>query len=174
MNIDNRGFTLIEVLISLTIVSIISMAFFMSVNMTNKENAKNEKDIQAMDIAQSQVEYLTKEIKSKKETIDIDFNGDKEINETEYINSNEKILKNYIQKNGLDMIEGDVDYPKYTVQYNEKENTKYQVLISLKSSLKKQQEKNYYLYDIEVKVKPLTDLTKREAKIQTKVLDNGN
>ncbi|MEF9992165.1 MAG: prepilin-type N-terminal cleavage/methylation domain-containing protein [Peptostreptococcaceae bacterium] len=174
MNIDNRGFTLIEVLISLTIVSIISMAFFMSVNMTNKENAKNEKDIQAMDIAQSQVEYLTKEIKSKKETIDIDFNGDKEINETEDINSNEKILKSYIQKNGLDMIEGDVDYPKYTVQYNEKENTKYQVLISLKSSLKKQQEKNYYLYDIEVKVKPLTDLTKREAKIQTKVLDNGN
>ncbi|MGL5754316.1 MAG: type IV pilus modification PilV family protein [Paraclostridium sp.] len=174
MNIDNRGFTLIEVLISLTIVSIISMAFFMSVNMTNKENAKNEKDIQAMDIAQSQVEYLTKEIKSKKETIDIDFNGDKEINETEDINSNEKILKSYIQKNGLDMIEGDVDYPKYIVQYNEKENTKYQVLISLKPSLKKQQEKNYYLYDIEVKVKPLTDLTKREAKIQTKVLDNGN
>ncbi|MGL5641904.1 MAG: type IV pilus modification PilV family protein [Paraclostridium sp.] len=174
MNVNNRGFTLIEVLIALTIVSIISMAFFMSVNMTNKENAKNEKDIQAMDIAQSQVEYLTKEIKSKKETIDIDFNGNKEINGTNDIDSNEKILKSYIKENGIDMIEGNIKYPKYIVKYSEKENTRYQVFISLKANLKKQQIKDYYLYDIKVEVKPLTDLTKREAKIQTKVLDNGN
>ena len=63
MKLKNKGFTLIEVLIALFIVSLVSMSFFMIVNITNRSNAKNEKDIQAMDIAQNEIEHITKDIK---------------------------------------------------------------------------------------------------------------
>lgn len=168
---NNKGFTLIEVLVALAIVTIVSTAFFSIVNMTTRTNAKNEKDIQAMDIAQSEVEYLTKEIKSDKSSIDIDFNDNGQIEATNNNNKNESISKNIVKDIGFDNFD---ENNKYVVKYEGRENTKYQVFIRINADEKKQQIKDYYLYNIEVRVKSLTDLTKREAVINTSVLDNGN
>lgn len=171
MNLKKEdGFTLIEILAALAIVSIVSMAFFTTINMTTKYNAKNEKDIQAMDVAQSEIEYFTKEIKSNKKTIDIDFNDDGQIKQINN-SSNECIAKESIKDNGFDNFNGD---PKYIVKYEGNENTKYQVFVKIDTQEKSQQIKDYYLYDIEVKVKSLSNLSERESVIKTSVLDNGN
>lgn len=66
IKLNNKGFTFIEVLISLFIVSLVSMEFCMIVNMNNIWNPKNKKDIHAMDILKNETEHLTKEIKVKK------------------------------------------------------------------------------------------------------------
>lgn len=69
MKANNKGFTLIEVLVAMGIIMLIAMAFFGINNMSIKVNAKNEKDIQAMNIAQSVMEdvrgYIKEGIKSK-------------------------------------------------------------------------------------------------------------
>ncbi|WP_373600397.1 PulJ/GspJ family protein [Paraclostridium bifermentans] len=171
MNLKKEdGFTLIEILVALAIVSIVSMAFFATVNMTTKYNAKNEKDIQSMDVAQSEIEYLTKEIKSNKKTIDIDFNDNGQLEETDN-SSNECISKKSIKDKGFDNFNGN---PKYIVKYEGNENTKYQVFVKIDTQEKKQQIKDYYLYNIEIKVKSLSNLSERESVIKTSVLDNGN
>ncbi len=172
MNLKNEdGFTLIEILVSLAIVSIISMAFFATVNMTTKYNAKNEKDIQAMDVAQSEIEYLIKEIKSNKKTIDIDFNDNGQLEQIDNSSMNECISKQTIQSRGFDNFNSK---PNYIVKYEGNENTKYQVFIKIYAQKKKQQIKTYYLYNIEVKVKSLSNLSERESVLKTFVLDNGN
>lgn len=172
MNLKKEeGFTLIEVLVALAIVTIVSMAFFTTVNMTTKYNAKNEKDIQAMDIAQSEVEYLTEEIKDNKKTIDIDFNENGQLEQSNNLNTNECIPKETIKIKGFDNFNKN---PKYIVKYEGNENTKYQVFIKIDTQEKQQQVKNYYLYNIEVKVKSLSNLSERESVIKTSVLDNGN
>lgn len=66
IKLNNKGFTFIEVLISLFIVSLVSMKFCMIVNMNNIGNPKNKKDIHAMDILKNETEHLTKEIKVEK------------------------------------------------------------------------------------------------------------
>lgn len=61
---SNLGVTLIELLISIAILSIISIGFFKFINIAIKMNVKNEKDIQAMNIAQSEIEQLRQDIKN--------------------------------------------------------------------------------------------------------------
>ena len=60
----NKGFTLIELLVALAIVGIILLAFFRSVDSTNRMNAKNDRDIKALNIAQSEIENLRNQIKN--------------------------------------------------------------------------------------------------------------
>jgi len=71
---NNKGFTLIEILVAMGIILLIAMAFFSINNMSIKVNAKNEKDIQAMNIAQSVMEDIRQDIKSSTEYIDININ----------------------------------------------------------------------------------------------------
>ena len=77
----NRAFTLIELLVSLSIISIISMAFFSFLNSSIKINSKNEKDINSLNIAQSEIEKLRKQIKSVDGDTDISI----QVSENEYI-----------------------------------------------------------------------------------------
>lgn len=159
------GFTLIEILVALTIVSIISMAFFTIINMTTRKNAKNEKDIQAMDIAQSQIEYLIKEIKNNRyaNEDDIKFDFDE--------NGKLSIMKsdNYIYK----LSENLFTSASFEVKYKGNENTCY--VVNLKLNRENMNNKNnkrplIYLYNINVNVTPKTDLTNRNIKVETKVL----
>lgn len=160
------GFTLIEILVSLTIVSIISMAFFTIVNMTTRKNAKNEKDIQAMDIAQSQIEYLTKEIKSSgsasKDHIKINFDENGKLS---IIESNKQMY----DSNTSDLETSS----SYEVKYDGNENTKYKVNVNINRENmndRNNEKPPIYLYDINVKVDPITDLTNRNVEVKTKVL----
>ncbi|MGL5328903.1 MAG: PulJ/GspJ family protein [Peptostreptococcaceae bacterium] len=59
-----KGFTLIEVLIAMSIISLIAMTFFNFLNSSIRYNAKNEKDIQYLNIAQTEIENLREQIKS--------------------------------------------------------------------------------------------------------------
>lgn len=80
MKIKNiGGLTLIELLISISILSIIGLAFFSTINTSIKTNKKNETDIKAMHLAQSEVENLRIQIKkSTGSTMDIvDLKGNK-------------------------------------------------------------------------------------------------
>lgn len=65
MQKNNNGFTLLELLISLSIVSIICVTFYGFLNNSIKTNGKNERDIKALNIAQSEIENLRQQIKSK-------------------------------------------------------------------------------------------------------------
>jgi prepilin-type N-terminal cleavage/methylation domain-containing protein len=63
---NNRGFTLIEILIAMGIISLIAMAFSTILNSTIKANAVNEKNIKCLNIAQSEVENIRQQIKESK------------------------------------------------------------------------------------------------------------
>jgi prepilin-type N-terminal cleavage/methylation domain-containing protein len=67
MKNSNKGFTLIEILVAMSIVMLIAMAFFSINNMSIKLNSKNEKDIQSMNIAQSIMEDIRQDIKEGKD-----------------------------------------------------------------------------------------------------------
>lgn len=84
-NIKNKGFTLLELLVSLAIVSIAILTIFTAINSNLKVNTKNDKDIKSLQIAQSEIENLRSQIKSKSSdkfkilTYDLDRKIDKEI-----------------------------------------------------------------------------------------------
>ena len=59
-----KGFTLIELLVALAIVGIILLAFFKSIDSTTRINTKNDRDIKALNIAQSEIENLRNQIKN--------------------------------------------------------------------------------------------------------------
>lgn len=60
----NKGFTLIELLIALAIVGIILLVFFKVTDNTTKMNVKNDIDIKALNLAQSEIENLRNQIKN--------------------------------------------------------------------------------------------------------------
>lgn len=98
---SNKGFTLIEVLVAMGIIMLIAMAFFSVNNTSIITNAKNEKDIQAMNIAQSVMEDIREYIKEDKEYIEskyqIDiYNNEKWTNDkyNESIKSTQKLGNN--------------------------------------------------------------------------------
>ncbi|MGL5693565.1 MAG: prepilin-type N-terminal cleavage/methylation domain-containing protein [Peptostreptococcaceae bacterium] len=64
MKKDNSGFTLIELIVSLSILIIIVTSFFSMVNTGTKSNTKNEKDIVALNLVQSEIENLRKQVKT--------------------------------------------------------------------------------------------------------------
>ena len=63
---NNKGFTLLELLISLSIITIILLAFSTIIISSIKGNTKNDKDISALNLAQSEIEILRKQIKDGK------------------------------------------------------------------------------------------------------------
>ena len=64
-NKTNKGFTLLELLVSLTIITFILFAFFRILNTTTRVNTKNDRDIKALNIAQTEIENLRQQIKTK-------------------------------------------------------------------------------------------------------------
>lgn len=63
MNKKNKGFTLIEVLMSMAILSIILIAFSTISISSIKGNSKNDIDIGAMNIAQGEIENIRSQLK---------------------------------------------------------------------------------------------------------------
>ena len=60
----SKGFTLVEVLVSLSILSILMLVFFNVINISIKNNKKNEVDINALHLAQSEIENIRAQIKN--------------------------------------------------------------------------------------------------------------
>lgn len=60
---NNKGFTLLELLVSISIISIILLAFSTIIISIIKGNRKNDKDINALNLAQSEIEVVRKQIK---------------------------------------------------------------------------------------------------------------
>lgn len=96
-----KGFTLIEVLVSLSILSIIGLVFFSTVNTSIKINKKNETDIKALHLAESEIENLRVQIKKSKDSMlnIVDSNKNKIIIGIENIyTSGEYIVKIKVEK----------------------------------------------------------------------------
>lgn len=81
--INNKGFTLLELLVALAIVSLGVMTMFAAVNSNLKINTKNDKDIKSLQIAQSEIENLRSQIKNKSlSTFNIkEYNKEKKVYE---------------------------------------------------------------------------------------------
>lgn len=59
-----KGFTLIELIVAMSIISLISIGFYSLLNTSIKTNVKNEQDISALQLAQSEMENIRLQIKS--------------------------------------------------------------------------------------------------------------
>lgn len=158
---NNKGFTLLELLISLSIVSIICVTFYAFLNNSIKTNGKNERDIKALNIAQSEIENLRQQIKSKTSgsNLEIKLNDTENIiisssnnSNTKWVNNgeNEKlelidtgIYKNYLGKD--DQNQNDYSIIKY-----EKSNTTNKFYVNLK--MFRQYIGSRYLYKIIISV----------------------
>lgn len=162
---NKKGFTLIELLTCLGIITIISLGFFKFINGTINMNLKNEKDIQAINIAQSEIEKIRESIKSNGLTIE---NGEWE------------------KFSGQSFLESDF-MPEYIVEYNEKQilnkyiikevedtndstgNRKFKIKI-LFYRQKKNNNDNKYLYTIDIRVSHKNDnISKKVTKLRYQV-----
>lgn len=118
-----RGFTLLEILVAMSIISLISMAFFSFLSSSTKINSKNEKDINSLNIAQSEIEKLRQQIKSTNWDnnlyIQVDNSGYLYINNSG--DNNIKWIKNSNDKSieYLDILESG-EYGKYIGQGEDK------------------------------------------------------
>lgn len=147
---NKKGETLLEVLIALAIISMIGLSFFKVIDKTTLNNRKNEIDIKMMNIAQTELESLSKSIKegSTKMT---KFDG----REYDFVS----------------------DAKPYTIEDDEKLKYNVDIEVYRKDTKKSNGGKQASLYTIGVKValnyenkeqKKL--LTKRSVIIKTKVL----
>lgn len=184
-----KGFTLIELIVALSIISILSLSFFKILNSSIKYNTKNEKDIKALNIAQSEIENLRREIKlsnlqiilydrDKKPFITIPENNIDEENET----NNSYVIWSDIDETNKGQIMQVSENHKYigknsdgsnnvnTLQYErilEKDNTPYIVDLNLARYKKGSK----FLYDVEVKVRLKNqNLSKKETILNTSIL----
>jgi len=186
---DIKGFTLIELIVALSIISILSLAFFKILNTNIKYNTKNEKDIKALNIAQSEVENLRREIKlsnlqiilydrDKKPFITIPENN---IDEENIMNNSQIVWCDIDGSNNGQIMQVSENH-KYigknsdgsnnvnTLEYErilEKDNTPYIVNLNLTRYKKGSK----FLYDIEVKVRLKNqNLSKKETILNTSIL----
>lgn len=179
---NNRGFTLVEILISMAIISIVLFSLFTIINSSIKQNTKNEKDIKLLNIAQSEIENLRKEIKSSSNNLNIYIeNADSittiEIPDDEEIiwkeeNLSEKIDKIDIKVGGKykDFIGIDNDGSQNTsiIQYDRSIDGD---IYTIKLELLRQQKASKYLYHIKVKAKLKNNyFSKKEITLDSKIL----
>lgn len=132
---QNEGFTLIELLVALAIVGTILLAFFKIIDSTNKMNVKNDRDIKALNIAQSEIENLRSQIK--------DGIQQEEIKEKTY----EKIIDGKEFKVTLDISKSEVNTKKIN------ENTEmymYTINISVESLDKYFSTKTTKIQDVKI------------------------
>lgn len=153
---SSRGETLLEVLVALTIITLVGASFFSVLNRTILNNEKNGRDIQIMAIAQTEIESLTKSIKE----------GDSLITRN---------LKESIENHEYNLIDRQFDITsvgKITYYVEDDDEILYKCNLDIKDiQPKRGGEKTAYLYEVEIEVS-VEDrkFTKRDIKIQTKVL----
>ena len=146
-NKTNRGFTLIEVLISLSIVTIILLSLFSFYNSSIKFNKKNETDINSLNVSQTAIESMRIYSKlNNKFGIDIDNDG---VDDLGFDNS---------ESNWVDL---DSEYKIYTGNLDtleiEKDNNKYLATIN---SVKRYKN-NMSVHTVELETKSKYNSTKK-------------
>lgn len=178
---NKRGFTLIEVLISLSILSIIGAAFFSIANNAIRINSKNDKNIQEMNIVQSVIEDIRNDIKSGKipydnsgsfddlKYIGIDLNGDFELNTSD----GDMVILNSWDSNGSytgDLVKTIITSQNTKIdQDTSGSSLKGNYTISIED-LKREKAREIYLYTFTVKVK--ADFgSNKEVEIKTQILE---
>lgn len=144
---NNQGVTLIELIISISLLTIILIASFNFINITKKFNVKSEKDIQELIIAQTVGEEIRGKIKNNS------------------LNLEHGQWENY---NNQTFLENDFK-PEYVVEYNVKEifnryiveevedsnNSNKEKLFEVKILLYRQKkifDDNKYLYTVDIRV----------------------
>ena len=132
---QDKGFTLIELLVALAIVGIILLAFFTSINSTIRMDAKNDRDIKALNLAQSEIENLRNQIKTNVGS------ENQEINQI--IQSKENISNRIIEP-----------YKK-TIDGKEFEISLYNISKSKLDTQNTNLDEELYMYTINIKVKSL-------------------
>lgn len=147
---NEKGFTLIELLVGISIVSIIALSFFKIANSSILSNSKNEKDINAMQIAQTQIENIRGQLK-KEGTLE-------KLNLKYSIDSQGTIKEEKLQL---------VDFIEKSIEHKTSDNSTYRVQIIL---TREKGNSNKYLYNIKVKVN--TNLSKKETILNTSILDS--
>ena len=131
----SKGFTLIELLVALAIVGTILLAFFKIIDSTNRMNVKNDRDIKALNIAQSEIENLRSQIKEK-----ADNNERKLFVYDNSLDSNDKKIEiSFDKKNEYFRIYEDADI-------------KYKICLDIKREMVKEDTFNDYIYTINITV----------------------
>lgn len=183
----SNGFTLIEMLVALAIAGTILLAFFKIIDSTNRMNVKNDRDIKALNLAQSEIENLRNQIKNYSQTENLyieDINNIEDIMTNkigfQFDNISKKIsitsdkipTQQYYKTN--DSIDYDLVYKKVI------EGKEFEIYLDISKTQVKTQYDNIdtgmYLYTINIKVKSLDEyFSKKETKIQdVKVLSKKN
>ena len=131
----SKGFTLIELLVALAIVGTILLAFFKIIDSTNRMNVKNDRDIKALNIAQSEIENLRSQIKEK-----ADNNERKLFVYDNSLDSNDKKIEiSFDKKNEYFRIYEDADI-------------KYKICLDIKREIVAEDTFNDYIYTINITV----------------------
>ena len=132
---QDKGFTLIELLVALAIVGIILLAFFTSINSTIRMDAKNDRDIKALNLAQSEIENLRNQIKT---------NVGSENQEINQIIQSKETISNRI-----------IEPYKKTIDGKEFEISLYNISKSKLDTQNTNLDEELYMYTINIKVKSL-------------------
>lgn len=155
---SNKGDTLLEIIVALAIMTLMGLSFFSVLNRTMLNNMKNERDTKMLNIAQTEVESLTKSVKEGSTSIT-------------------KKRKRPIDEDTYQLVNRKFDITKagkisYDVEDDEK--TIYICNLSIKDiKLDKKANKIAYLYDIEIEVSPEDKkFTKRKVELNTKILSS--
>lgn len=154
---DNKGFTLLEVIISLSIITFVMFSSYRVYDNSIKVNTKNDRDIKALNLAQSEIEDLRNQIKNLETNTFLEIDEEKvEFAEIPTAISGQKYTKSYM-KNYID-------------DKNNKQR-EYEVYISIN---KEEIIDKIYLFDIDISVKLKDDyFSKRQIKLSTSILSNN-
>lgn len=120
---------MIELLVAMSIISLIALVFFSTVNNSIKSNAKNEKDIKSLQLVQSEMERLINDIKQDKklevhddisgiyESIEFkkDVDGIDKSNKTYKLKSNGDVYNLNLSMNRMSITIGNENIYKYNI-----------------------------------------------------------
>ncbi|MCC0647133.1 prepilin-type N-terminal cleavage/methylation domain-containing protein [Clostridioides sp. ZZV15-6598] len=166
---NEKGFSLIEVLVAMAIMGIILFAFFNIINTNDKANTKNEADISSLNYVQSEIENLREKIKSR--TFDFDSLDKRKDGTVEYEKlidkSNKVVYDKVLNKDDVSLY--DTPYKEITTIEDKDGN-----IIDKESITNKVkvivEDKNGQIYKITATGKSMNDYSsKKEVKIVTEI-----
>lgn len=166
---NEKGFSLIEVLVAMAIMGIILFAFFNIINTNNKANTKNDTDISSLNYVQSEIENLREKIKSGEFDFDsLEKQEDGTVVYEKLINKSKKVVYDKVlSKDDVSLY--NTPYEKITTIENkdgdlvDKESIANKMRITV-------EDKNGQVYKITATGKSMNDYSsKKEVKIVTEI-----
>ncbi|MGO1042402.1 type II secretion system protein [Clostridioides difficile] len=166
---NEKGFSLIEVLVAMAIMGIILFAFFNIINTNEKANTKNEADISSLNYVQSEIENLREKIKSG--TFDFDSLDKRKDGTVEYEKlidkSNKVVYDKVFSKDDVSLY--DTPYKEITTIEDKDGNIIDKESITNKVKVVVE-DKNGQIYKITATGKSMNDYSsKKEVKIVTEI-----